>query len=118
MGLELKLIWKLLIISFTSANIIDNGQDYTKADLTVKGSTGYGTGASLQALIGPKNGHGFNPKDELNAQNISINIKVANNVSIDLPTGIKYRQLNLMYNPKFSNNDVSTDNVISYATTF
>jgi hypothetical protein len=51
--------------------IQDRGRDYTYAEITIDDvEGGIGTGASLQAIIAPQDGHGFDPVYELGASTL------------------------------------------------
>lgn len=102
-----------------SIQIIDTGEGYTYASVITRGSESYANLASFTPLIGPKGGHGSSPKNELSSKTLGINIRIANNVSNDLPTSnMSYHQISLMYNPRYANSDIADDNVISFSSTF
>lgn len=95
----------------TAVNIINGGNNYTKATITLNDplqNKSIGTPANLQVIISPQNGHGFDPVREIGASSQMISLdfdgdmnglfKVQNDSTDDI------RQICLLKDPKFATN--------------
>lgn len=74
------------------------GTDYTKAKVVIT-SDGSGSGATARAIIGPKNGFGYDPRVDLRAHYITVNSSLTGNENDTFITGNEFRQLGLIRNP-------------------
>ena len=70
--------------------IQNRGSDYTYAALTFDDSisplNGTGSGATANVAISPRDGHGYDPIEELGASTIIFNVEFKQDESVDLPT--------------------------------
>lgn len=100
-------------------HVLSGGSGYTNAIITI---TDIGTtNANIIAIIGPQNGHGFNPAYELGATNIMVSVSLDADESGTIPTttsldAFDYRQVMILRNPKST--DGSYLNNINYTTTY
>ena len=105
--------------TITGLNIINGGVGYTKATVTANGGT-TGSGANLQAVIGPPGGWGSNAAIELGATTLMISVNLTDTESNTIPTvdslgeNFTYRQISLIGAPKFSNTVLGTANALNY----
>jgi hypothetical protein len=60
---------------------------------------GGGTGATLEPRIGPKNGHGKNPKTELGGAYVMMNVRLVGTEGGDFTVGDDFRKVILIANP-------------------
>lgn len=90
------------IDSFELAN---PGQYYTYASVNIVAGLTFVAGVSADIgnlatpIISPKNGHGYNPVDELGAASIMISMELDRGEDGYIPTDNDYRQLALIKNP-------------------
>jgi len=77
-----------------------SGKNYINATVTLTG--GGGSGGVARAVIGPQNGIGADPRDELKATSLMFNAKANGIEGGDLlaGTGVDFRQVLLIKNPK------------------
>ena len=77
-----------------------SGKNFTNATVTI--SSGGGSGATARAVLGPPDGIGADPRDELKATSLMFNSKPAGTENGDFLTGTSqdYRQVMLIRNPK------------------
>lgn len=87
-------------------NIIDGGSGYKSATITVNDITQLfaSNDASIIAVIGPENGHGYDPEKELGAVHLMICAELEGNESGNFPTEsstqrFDFRQVSLLRNP-------------------
>jgi hypothetical protein len=89
------------------------GQDYRHANVTIYGS---GSNARARAVLGPKDGHAFNPAKELGASNVMIASKIG---EIDSTEGglisdtTTFRQYGLLRDPHKYGSDITANNISS-----
>lgn len=78
------------------------GKNFINATVTITG--GGGTGATARAVIGPPNGIGADPRDELKATSLMFNAKPSGTEGGDFlaGSGQDFRQVMLIRNPKDS----------------
>jgi hypothetical protein len=98
--------------AITSLTLINGGQNYTRANVTITSNTLYGTGAILETLISPIYGHGANPYLELNAvySGISKKFDTSINESFHLPSYGSYRNIGVIKNPYIEDVIFEVDN--------
>lgn len=91
----------------TKINILNSGVDYTNTSISFSdGSKVAGTNtANVIAVIGPQNGHGFDPAYELGATSLMISVDLSGTENSTIPTNssvdnFDYRQIILLRNPK------------------
>lgn len=75
------------------------GSGYTKATVSITG--GGGSGATARAILGPSNGVGFNPRNDLRATSIMFNTKTDGDEGGDFVTTNDFRQISIVKNPTF-----------------
>jgi len=107
--------------SITSVNVIDTGEDYTYASVSLTSGTGSGTSAyglfsdealtapvvvssnatgALEPIISPEGGHGSNMEQELNAKRVMLNIRlVYAEGSGDFPVENDFRRIGIIRDP-------------------
>jgi hypothetical protein len=85
----------------SSVIMINNGQNYTRANVTITANTIYGSGASVEAQISPINGHGSEPYLEMNAIYCGISKKIGTGAveNFVFPTYGSYRNVGIIKNP-------------------
>jgi len=90
-----------------------SGNNFVNATVTI--SSGGGSGAIARAVLGPPDGIGADPRDELKATSLMFNSKPAGTENGDFLTGTSqdYRQVMLIRNPRTD----SADGTILTATT-
>lgn len=95
--------------------VIDRGQNYTYANVTIFGNTGStfitANNASIRAILSPRNGHGYDPASELNAQQICFSATFTGTEGGKLSgTGSEYRRVGIIVSPQYANVLVSFSN--------
>ncbi len=90
-------------------NVESSGNGYSNVVINITG--GFGSGAVLQVLPGPKGGHGSNPQKELGARSLMVAVSLSGTESGNLimSIGNDFRQVALIENPLDSN----TGNVLT-----
>lgn len=79
--------------------VTEFGKNYTWANVIIYGT---GVGASARAIISPKNGHGFNPAEQLGSKSVMISVDIG---KIDSDEGglisnyTSFRQFGLLKDP-------------------
>ena len=81
------------------------GSGYTKAYVKITG--GGGTGAKARAVIGPKLGLGYDPRDELRSTALMFNTKPNGLEGGDFIIDNDFRQVTLLKNPLIADSDAS-----------
>tara|TARA_B100000959_G_scaffold285372_1_gene359937 strand:+ start:683 stop:2008 length:1326 start_codon:yes stop_codon:yes gene_type:complete len=76
------------------------GTGYRSGTATLTG--GGGTGCTLEPRIGPKNGHGKNPKTELGGAYVMMNVRLVGTEGGDFVVGDDFRKVVLIANPNVS----------------
>lgn len=99
----------------TSIEVIDRGQDYTYANVTIIGNTGLtfvtANNASVRAIMSPRGGHGFDATSELNAQQICFSATFSGTEGGKISgTGSQYRRIGLIVEPQYNNVYVTFSN--------
>jgi len=81
-----------------------SGKNYDNATVTITG--GGGSGAIARAILGPQNGIGKDPRDELKATSLMFNAKPSGTEGGDFLAGtnVDFRQVMLIKNPRDSAN--------------
>jgi hypothetical protein len=96
----------------TTIEIINHGQNYTRANVSVTSNTLYGHGSAFEATISPIKGHGFDAYSELGAfyAGISKKFDTSINESFYLPTYGSYRKIGIIRNPFINDVIFEVDN--------
>ena len=87
--------------SISEIRMINIGQNYTIANVTITANNLYGSGAIVDAVISPENGHGSNTYMELGAKYAGISVTFANgdNESYKFPVTGNYRRIGILEDP-------------------
>ena len=95
-----------------SIAVINPGNNYTKANVSIYANNFYGTGAAGQAVISPLDGHGADPAGELGARYVGVSVKfdTLENESWYFPARTSFRKVGIIKDPKFANVTLSTTN--------
>ena len=108
--------------SITSLVLINGGQNYTKANVTITSNTLYGSNAVVMPQLSPVNGHGSDAYSELGSIYCGISKKfdTAQNDYYTLPIYGSYRNVGIIKNPlvkdvifdleNFDRTDLTLDN--------
>ncbi len=93
------------VYGIDSIQMIDGGENYTYADVTVVANNLYGSGVTANAVIGPILGHGANTYLDLGARYACISTKFDTFVNelYKLPSSGDYRKLGVIKNPLWDN---------------
>ena len=90
--------------SIYKVEIVERGSGYSYATASVIGNTGgVSNAATLQAVLGPKGGHGKDPEIELGGKYLGISVTFANSESNTIPVTNDYRTIGLLKDPLFAN---------------
>jgi hypothetical protein len=85
--------------------VTNAGSDYTTATITIVDSGGSGTGGQARVIVGPRCGHGSDPRIELGATYSMVKVSVDGDEGGVFPVGISYRTsgiINLPLNPSLT----------------
>jgi len=83
---------------YTFANV-DLSNVYTDTALTSAGSIGGGSGGSVQPIVSPKGGHGYDAVYELGGHFVMTNVKLEQNEGSDFTVANDFREVGLLKNP-------------------
>ena len=83
---------------YTFANV-DLTNVYTDSALTIAGNIGSGTGGSVQPIISPKGGHGFNAVSELGGHYVMMNTKLEQAEGDDVTVANDFREVGIVKDP-------------------
>lgn len=92
--------------------MITNGRSYGYANVVISANSSYGSGATARPIISPKNGHGSNARDELNAKNLMLSVSVSGSESNTFPTNNDFRTVGLIRDPKLRSGPSANVSVI------
>ena len=105
--------------SIYEINVLDGGSGYTSATITANGS---GSGANLVAVIGPANGHGYDPIYELGASTLFLSVDLVGDENSTIPTSssgssdsFDYHQIVVIRDPLLTTGDPAFS--VNYDTT-
>ena len=89
--------------SITQINVKDTGDSYSFANVIIDSNTG--AGATAEAVIAPRKGHGHDPHEELGADKIMYAITVEGNESNTITANLQngFRTVGLLSNPSPAN---------------
>jgi len=106
--------------SIYDINVLDGGSGYTTATITANGT---GSGANVIPVIGPANGHGYDPIYELGASTLYLHVDLAGDENGTIPTsssgdpdGFDYHQIILLRDPLLTSGVPAS--AINYSTTY
>jgi hypothetical protein len=88
----------------SSILVINPGNNYTYANITITSNGNYGSGATATPVISPVHGHGYDAISELNGRVVGINVTFDTGVNEDyyFPTYGQYRRIGILQNPEFA----------------
>lgn len=99
-------------------NMINVGQDYSRATINVTANSSHGTGASLKPMISPNGGHGSDPVSELAGHNVMLNVRLDGSESDSLPSNNDFRTIGILKDPLLMNNSFANSSVYDLTTRF
>lgn len=109
----------------TDLNILDGGNDYTYANVTVSDSDQLVSGnvANIIAVISPPGGHGSDPVKELGCYSVMSVVSFEDTESDTIPVGsdsypFDFRQIVLLRDPLLANGEYATGSVYRTTTKF
>lgn len=85
--------------------VTNTGSDYTSVTIQIT-DDGNGLGAEARGIIGPRMGHGSNPKIELGAFYLMLKTTLDGSENSIIQTGLDYRVSGVIQNPKHISNTV------------
>ena len=91
-------------MSIGSIEVLNSGQNYTRATVEISANTVYGIGATARAVVSPLNGHGSDVRSELFANNLLISVNIAGNEFGTVPTDVTFAKFGLIRSLKQSAN--------------
>lgn len=90
--------------------IINKGSGYTYASAIVVGNTGgVSNAAVITPVLGPKNGHGYDPEYELGGSALCLSVSFANTEVGTIPVNNDYRKIGVLKDPLFANVIITTN---------
>ena len=90
--------------SISRIEIIDRGYNYTWVKATVTGNTsGVSNLAIVEAVLGPKGGHGSNPEYELGASTLCMSVSFTGTEVGTIPVQNDYRAIGVIKDPLYAN---------------
>jgi hypothetical protein len=97
----------------TNIAVTGNGSGYNQCAVTISG--GGGSGAAAYAVISPKGGFGADPRFDLRAHFVTLNVRlVYDDGQGDFIVGNDFRQIGVIRNPyDFGTTDISTAETLS-----
>lgn len=88
--------------------VVNPGQNYAWADVTVTANTSYGSGGISRAIMSPPGGHGSSAVYELGGHNAIISIEMAaGDEANNIAYGNEFNQYGLIYSPLYANGDLA-----------
>jgi hypothetical protein len=96
--------------------VIQNGVDYSQANVSFGSNPLYGSGASAYAIIPPVGGHGSDPVDELRGYNIMINVNLIGSEANTFASNNDFRIIGLMRDPLLADGRTANASVIDQCT--
>ncbi len=98
----------------TSVTVTTAGAGYTFGKINVNSSetglsgVGAGSGASLEVILPPPGGHGFNIYKELGTKRVMINTRVQYDENLEFPVDTDFRRIGILRDPKDSSGSTAT----------
>ncbi len=104
--------------SISEVTVLNQGQNYSFANVVVTGNTGINgqstNSAITRAIISPIGGHGANLDTQLIAKGVGISIQFANSEGNTIPTNNEYRTVGLLASPLLANVELSVSSNIVF----
>jgi len=90
--------------NITSIEMVNTGQNYTFANISIVANGIYGSGAAATPLISPVHGHGADVMTELGARyaGVDVTFDIGPNESYYFPTYGTYRRIGLLEDPQYA----------------
>ena len=100
------------IYDIIDVKFVNNGVDYTTANISVVSNTTYGSGANLYPIISPVHGHGFDAIVELGGRYVGVTttFDTATNESNYFPSYGKFRRVGILEDPQYKDVRVTVSN--------
>lgn len=95
----------------TEIRLINQGRDYTIANVVISSNPQYGSNATATASISPIQGHGSNTYMELGAKYAGISLTFSNgdNESYKFPVHGEFRRIGILEDPTFNDATITLD---------
>lgn len=98
-------------------SMINEGLNYSTANVTIYEKTGFGSGAAASAIISPPGGHGSNAVDELYAYNVMVTTTFSLVEDSSYPSNNDFRTIGLIRDPRLrSDGTVANTSIIDGST--
>lgn len=88
--------------ALTSITVLNQGRNYSYADIEIIANSEFGTLGSAYSIISPPGGHGSDVISELGTEIMGISVQTTS--TDNFPSWAKYRQIGLIFNPTSSAN--------------
>ena len=97
--------------ALTNIIVLNPGHNYTYANIAIVSNNFFSSGANVQGVVSPVDGHGSDVYSELGAKYAGISMTVANGMSegYKFPVYGSYRRIGIIKNPLFNNVTVNLD---------
>jgi len=96
--------------------VIQNGEDYSQANVSFGHNPLYGSGANAYVIIPPVGGHGSDPVDELRGYNVMINVNLVGSEANTFASNNDFRIIGLMRDPLLADGRTANASVIDQCT--
>ena len=96
--------------------IIQQGANYSTANVTISANSLHGYGATARPIISPIGGHGKDAVDELYSTSVLMNIRVSGAESNSFPTNNDFRMIGIMRDPLLANGTAATVSTLDQTT--
>jgi hypothetical protein len=102
--------------------VIQSGNSYTRAVVSVSANSVHGAGATATPIISPAGGHGSNPIRELHADKLMLNVQFQGSEGVSangngyIPSNTEFRTISVLKNPTLkvdANNNTITSEAIA-----
>jgi hypothetical protein len=80
-------------------DVLNNGSNYSYANVSVVSNPSYGSGATARAIIPPKGGHGYDVATELGCYNVGVSVFFNNTEYTTVSTDVPFRQAGIISYP-------------------
>lgn len=97
-----------------SVHVVNSGNNYTVAQATVSANSIYGSGGTVEPIISPVEGHGFDPATELKSRHLLITMKLDGDELATVPTDVSFTKYGLVSGAvEFGSNSAYTSNTFT-----